>query len=121
MVMLSEGFALGRQLRRWWAEHNVYPIVVAESGQWDFLLSMAQACMGIAILPAPLLDQLNLPSAVIPKPLPASELDWAVAHVWGRHCYISHAARAWLASCGAVHDGMQRGIYPDINGRITHL
>lgn len=104
VVMLSEGFALGRQLRRWWAEHNVHPIVVAESGQWDFLLSMAQAGMGIAILPAPLLDRLNLPSAVIQKPLPASELDWAVAHVWGRHRYISHAARAWLASCGAVQD-----------------
>ncbi|HET8869738.1 MAG TPA: LysR family transcriptional regulator [Aquabacterium sp.] len=103
VVMLSEGFALGRQLRRWWAAHNVHPVLVAESGQWDFLLSMAQAGMGVAILPSPLLDRLNLPPVLVSKPLPASELDWVVAHVWGRDRYISHAAKAWLASCGALN------------------
>jgi DNA-binding transcriptional LysR family regulator len=100
VVMLSEGYALSRRLRQCWAQAGVQPEVVAESGQWDFLLSMAQAGMGTAILPQPLLHRLKLPADLLVRPLPARELDWAVAHVWAKGRYMSHAARAWLISCG---------------------
>jgi DNA-binding transcriptional LysR family regulator len=99
VVMLSEGYALSRRLRQCWEQAGVQPEVVAESGQWDFLLSMAQAGMGTAILPQPLLHRLKLPADLLVRPLPARELDWAVAHVWAKGRYMSHAARAWLAGC----------------------
>ena len=47
VVMPGEGFTLHRHLHDWWRAHGVTPHVVAESGQWDFLLSMAQAGMGM--------------------------------------------------------------------------
>jgi DNA-binding transcriptional LysR family regulator len=99
VVMLSEGYALSRRLRQCWEQAGVQPQVVAESGQWDFLLSMAQAGMGTAILPQPLLQRLTLPPELLVRPLPAKELDWAVAHVWTQGRYMSHAARAWLLAC----------------------
>jgi DNA-binding transcriptional LysR family regulator len=99
VVMLGEGYALSRRLRQCWDQAGVQPQVVAESGQWDFLLSMAEAGMGTAILPQPLLQRLSLPPELVVRPLPARELDWAVAHVWAQGRYMSHAARAWLASC----------------------
>ena len=57
--------------------------------------------MGTAILPQPLLQRLSLPPELVVRPLPATELDWAVAHVWAAGRYMSHAARAWLAVCRA--------------------
>lgn len=99
VVMPGEGFALDRHLRQRWQQAGIAPRVVAESGQWDFLLSMAQAGMGTAILPQPLLARLSLPPDLVVRPLPATELDWAVAHVWAGERYMSHAAKAWLAVC----------------------
>ncbi len=101
VVMLSEGYALSRRLHAKWDELGVVPKVVAESGQWDFLLSMAQAGMGTAIMPKPLLDRLAVLSQMVVRDLPARELDWAVAHIWAPQRYMSHAARAWLANCKA--------------------
>lgn len=102
VVMPGEGFALDRHLRQRWQQAGIAPRVVAESGQWDFLLSMAQAGMGTAILPQPLLQRLSLPPELVVRPLSATELDWAVAHVWAAGRYMSHAARAWLAVCRAA-------------------
>lgn len=99
VVMPGEGFALDRHLRQRWQQAGIAPRVVAESGQWDFLLSMAQAGMGTAILPQPLLARLSLSPELVVRPLPATELDWAVAHVWAGERYMSHAAKAWLAVC----------------------
>ncbi len=101
VVMLGEGYALSRRLHARWRELGMRPDVVAESGQWDFLLSMAEAGMGTAILPQPLLDRLTLPADLVVRALPARELDWAVAHIWSPGRYMSHAARAWLAACKA--------------------
>lgn len=101
VVMLGEGYALSRRLHARWRELGVRPDEVAESGQWDFLLSMAEAGMGTAILPRPLLDRLTLPADLVVRALPARELDWAVAHIWSPGRYMSHAARAWLAACKA--------------------
>ena len=102
VVMLSEGYALSRALHASWLKAGVQPQVVAESGQWDFLLSMAQAGMGTAILPKPLLDRLALPDDFVVRPLASSELEWAVAHMWVPERYMSHAAKAWLAACREV-------------------
>lgn len=99
VVIPEAGFALARHLRAAWARAGVEPEVVAQSGQWDFLLSMAEAGMGTAVLPLPLLQRLSLPDHLVVRALPARELDWAVAHVWASHRYLSHAARAWLALC----------------------
>jgi DNA-binding transcriptional LysR family regulator len=101
VVVPAEGFALGRHLRKAWQRAGVSPKVVAQSSQWDFLLSMAESGMGTAVLPQPLLQRLNLPRHLVVRALPARELSWVVAHVWAADRYLGHAARAWLSCCGA--------------------
>src|SRR5471032_2609800 len=82
-----------------------YPIwaVVAQSGQWDWLVAMASAGMGVALLPQPFIHRLaigHLDTLRLVEP----ELQWPVAHVWNGR-YLSHAARAWLDVC---HDVLGR-------------
>ncbi|MDE2592796.1 MAG: LysR family transcriptional regulator [Burkholderiales bacterium] len=99
VVMLSEDYSLTRLLRQAMADAGVVPQVVAQSGQWDFLLSMAMAGMGTALLPQPLLDRLRLPEDVLIRPLHAPDVIWRVGQIWMPDRYLSHAARAWLAVC----------------------
>ncbi|WP_422190927.1 LysR substrate-binding domain-containing protein [Aquabacterium sp.] len=82
-----------------------HPKVVAQSSQWDFLLSMAESGMGTAVLPQPLLQRLTLPPHLVVRALPARELSWVVAHVWATDRYLGHAVRAWLACCGVRSPG----------------
>jgi DNA-binding transcriptional LysR family regulator len=105
VVVPAEGFALGRHLREAWQRAGVNPKVVAQSSQWDFLLSMAESGMGTAVLPEPLLQRLKLPPRLVVRALPARELSWVVAHVWAADRYLGHAARAWLACCGVKRLG----------------
>ncbi|MGV3654732.1 MAG: LysR substrate-binding domain-containing protein [Noviherbaspirillum sp.] len=100
VLMFSEDYSLTRLLRSAFEAGGVQPEVVARSGQWDFLLSMAVAGVGTALLPQPLLQQLRLPEGVAVRPVTAPGLAWTVGVVWVKDRYLSHAARAWLAACG---------------------
>lgn len=97
VVMLQDDYSLTRRLRAAFDEAGVVPQVVAQSGQWDFVLSMAMAGMGTALLPSPLLERLQLSSDVVVRTLRAPNLMWQVGQIWMPDRYLSHAARAWLA------------------------
>jgi DNA-binding transcriptional LysR family regulator len=94
LVLLTDDFALTRALRRAFAQAGFEPVVAAQSGQWDWLVEMASAGIGVALLPEPFIHRLadeSLQAVRIVEP----ELPWQVAHVWSGR-YLSHAARAWL-------------------------
>jgi len=94
LVLLTDDFALTRALRRAFAQAGFEPAVAAQSGQWDWLVEMASAGIGVALLPEPFIDRLGdeaLQAVRIVEP----EVAWQVAHVWSGR-YLSHAARAWL-------------------------
>ncbi|QBE65078.1 LysR family transcriptional regulator [Pseudoduganella lutea] len=94
LVLLTDDFALTRTLRRAFAQAGFEPTVAAQSGQWDWLVEMASAGIGVALLPEPFIDRLadeSLQAVRIVEP----ELPWQVAHVCNGR-YLSHAARAWL-------------------------
>ena len=99
LVLLTDDFALTRGLRRAFAGAGFEPLVAAQSGQWDWLVGMASAGIGVALLPEPFIDRLadKKLQAVRVEP----ELAWQVAHVWSGR-YLSHAARAWLDVCADV-------------------
>ncbi|GGY01206.1 LysR family transcriptional regulator [Massilia dura] len=100
LVMLTDDFALTRALRRAFAQAGFEPLVAAQSGQWDWLVEMASAGIGVALLPEPFIDRLAdeaLQAVRIVEP----GLPWEVAHVWNGR-YLSHAARAWLDVCAEV-------------------
>ncbi|MYN07514.1 LysR family transcriptional regulator [Pseudoduganella aquatica] len=100
LVLLNDDFALTRTLRSAFAAAGIEPAIAAQSGQWDWLVEMASAGIGVALLPEPFVHRLadeRLHAVRIVEPA----LEWEVAHVWNGR-YLSHAARAWLEVCGEV-------------------
>jgi DNA-binding transcriptional LysR family regulator len=100
LVLLNEDFALTRALRAAFAEAGLQPHIAAQSAQWDWLVEMASAGIGVALLPEPFVHRLSderLQAVRVVEP----EVQWEVAHVWNGR-YLSHAARAWLDVCGTM-------------------
>jgi DNA-binding transcriptional LysR family regulator len=100
LVLLKDDFAMTRELRAAFAAAGFEPLIAAQSSQWDWLVAMASAGMGVALLPEPFIHRLaigQLDAVKVVEP----ELPWQPAHVW-RGNYLSHAARAWLEVCGEV-------------------
>ncbi|MFL9926855.1 LysR family transcriptional regulator [Herbaspirillum lusitanum] len=100
LVMLNNEFGLTRSLRGMFRDIGIAPQVAAQSGQWDWLVAMALAGMGVALLPEPFVHRIatdQLQSVRLVEP----EVQWQVAYVT-RGDYLSHAARAWLALSQAI-------------------
>ena len=100
LVLLKDDFALTRSLRQHFAQAGFTPTIAAQSGQWDWLVAMASAGLGVALLPEPFIHRLAgepLEAVRIVEP----EVAWQVAHIWSGR-YLSHAARAWLEVCQDV-------------------
>jgi DNA-binding transcriptional LysR family regulator len=100
LVLLKDDFAMTRALRTAFAEAGFEPQIAAQSGQWDWLVAMASAGMGVALLPEPFIHRLAIGHLDAVK-LVDPELPWQPAHVWSG-TYLSHAARAWLEVCHDV-------------------
>lgn len=108
LVLLTDAFSLTRMLRQAFLEARIEPRVVAQSGHWDFLASMAAAGLGTTFLPEPLLARLESRDGLAVARLTEPNVDWAMAHIWSPGRYLSHAARAWLAVCKEVMGGTGR-------------
>lgn len=97
LLLLNNEFGLTRTLRNMFRHSAIEPTIAAQSGQWDWLVGMALAGMGVALLPEPFVHRIatdQLQSVRLTEP----EVQWQVAYVTRRDGgYLSHAARAWLA------------------------
>ncbi|GAB7542632.1 LysR family transcriptional regulator [Cupriavidus sp. CuC1] len=102
LLMLTEDFSLTRKLRQVFLDARLEPRIVAQSGHWDFLVSMAAAGLGTTFLPQPLLDKLDIRDKLAVARLTEPAMDWALAHIWSPGRYLSHAARAWFSVCEEV-------------------
>jgi len=95
LLLLNNEFGLTRTLRSMFQTSAISPEIAAQSGQWDWLVAMALADMGVALLPEPFVHRIatdQLQSVRLTEP----EVQWQVAYVT-RGGYLSHAARAWLS------------------------
>lgn len=106
MVSLGDEFALTRRMRQAFAQAGaagstledrfspIAPKIVARSRQWDWVVAMASAGIGLALLPEPFVKRLSdLPTQAVLLTEPT--VFWEVAHVWSGD-YLSRAATAWL-------------------------
>lgn len=103
LVLLKDEFALTRALRQVFQQHGLEPAIAAQSGQWDWLVSMASAGVGVALLPEPFIHRLNgveVAAVRVVEP----EINWRLAHIWNGR-YLSHAARAWVELCETMLPG----------------
>lgn len=97
LVLLNDDFALTRLVRRHMARADVEPRVEARSGQWDWTVAMARAGMGVALLPEPFINRINMKGLTY-KPVSQPDILWEVGLLWNE-TRMSHALTAWLELC----------------------
>jgi DNA-binding transcriptional LysR family regulator len=103
LVLLNNDFALTRLLRRQMARAGLEPRVEAQSGQWDWTVAMARAGMGIALLPEPFVQRINV-QGLDCRPVSQPEIWWEIALLWNDR-RRSHALNAWLELCRRLLGG----------------
>lgn len=104
LVLLEDDFALSRLLDRQFQAAGFEPLIAARSGQWDWTLSMAQAGMGIALLPEPFI-RTPVEPGLEARPLGPDTLSWDIALLSADWPMLSHAAQAWVDLCRKHIDG----------------
>lgn len=94
LALLKDEFAFMRKLHHCFAVAGFEPNIVAQSGQWDWLVSMAAMGMGVVLLPEPFMKRVTT-SGLHAVRIIEPEIDWHVAYVMRRQS-LSHAAKVWL-------------------------
>ena len=100
LVLLKDDFALTRTLLSRFDEAGFAPSIAAQSGHWDWLVAMASAGLGVALLPEPFTKRIAGEPLELAR-LVEPEISWEVAQVWNGR-YQSHAAAAWFSICREV-------------------
>jgi DNA-binding transcriptional LysR family regulator len=95
-IFYGEGYALNDVMLNACHSAGFTPTIVGRSGQWDFMASMVETGMGIALLPQQYCQQLDARRFTC-RLLVSPEIHWNIAIGWRRNAYLSQAARAWLA------------------------
>jgi len=98
-IFYGEGYALNDVMLDACRTAGFTPTIVGRSGQWEFMASMVETGMGIALLPAQYCRRLDSGSGsggFTCRPLVAPKIHWNIAIGWRRNAYLSRAARAWL-------------------------
>lgn len=102
-VLYEQGFALNDVILGACQRHDFVPAELTRSGQLDFIVELVASKLGVAFLPRSLATKRLNPGvhqAVLDEP----GTNWAMAMVWRRDSYVSHAGQAWL--------DLTRKIYP---------
>ncbi|HEY4316234.1 MAG TPA: LysR family transcriptional regulator [Herbaspirillum sp.] len=105
LVLLNDDFASSSLLHKKFQEAGFTPKIAVQSGHWDWLVEMASAGIGVAILPELLINRFagaKLQKVRIVEPV----IEWKVAQIWNNR-YLSCATRAWLDVCQSVFAGVE--------------
>lgn len=103
-ILFETGFALNRIILEACRRRGFEPAIAARSSQIDFIVELAAAGLGVAFLPRMIAAQRHH-AAVGRIMLAEPQTDWHIALIWRRGAYLSHAARAWLATVREIHPG----------------
>ena len=71
------------------------PTIAVQSSQIDFMVQLAAAGLGIALLPRTVAEGRRQPSLRLLR-VEEPETNWHTVMIWRRGGYLSHAAKAWL-------------------------
>jgi DNA-binding transcriptional LysR family regulator len=94
-ILFDEQFTLHHLILDACADEGFTPNVALETSQWDFMIGMAAARFGVALLPQNVCDRIDDP-AVRTIPLASPGPTWRLAMIRGKDRYLSYAARAWI-------------------------
>ncbi|KPN76189.1 MAG: LysR family transcriptional regulator [Shewanella xiamenensis] len=93
-ILYNEDFSLAKLITRLSRKAGVQLNIAFRSGQWDFLATMVEADMGLAILPEPICQKLSHSNLVFRPMQPA--LTWDLALIWRQNLPLTPAANALL-------------------------
>ncbi|MFS0839969.1 LysR family transcriptional regulator [Paenibacillus sp. 1P03SA] len=94
-LLFREGFTLHESIPEACIQAGFKPDIIYESSQWDFLSGMAEAGLGVALLPETICRKLN-PDKVATVTLVSPRIPWHLVMIWRKEGYLSYAAREWL-------------------------
>ena len=94
-VLYKDDFSLYDHILKECRQKGFFPRLACQSSQWDFIVEMVGAGLGIALLPETIcreMDKRRFCSIPLTEPV----IPWNLAVIWKRGKYLSFAARAWL-------------------------
>lgn len=94
-ILFETGFALNGIILDACRSAGLAPDIVARSSQINFIVELVAAGLGVGFLPRPIAEQRQRPGVsrtLVVEP----EMEWLIAWIWGRGCYLSHAGKSWL-------------------------
>lgn len=94
-ILFREDFTLHHHIRAACREAGYQPHVICESSQWDFIGEMVAVNLGIALLPATIVKELDT-TRVCSIPLKQPAIPWHLGVIWRKDKYLSFAARKWI-------------------------
>jgi DNA-binding transcriptional LysR family regulator len=94
-VLYREDFSLFDHILRQCQLNGFMPRIACQSSQWDFIVEMVGAKLGIALLPETICKELD-PQRFVTIPMSNPIIPWNLAIIWKKDRYTSFAAREWL-------------------------
>lgn len=94
-ILYSDDFSLNDLIHQECHKNNFVPNIVCQSAQWDFIVKMVGAHLGVALLPETIcrdLDQARFSTVA----LRGAPIIWTLAIIWKNNKYLSFAAREWI-------------------------
>lgn len=93
-LLFQNTFALNRIIYEACLSIGFKPKVSCKSSQWDFIIKMVEANIGIALLPKPY--TLLQSEKLISIPLKSPEIRWKLEMSWKKNSHLNKATLFWL-------------------------
>ncbi|MCM3268534.1 LysR family transcriptional regulator [Paenibacillus elgii] len=94
-LMFAKGFGVRHHVLEACHQAGFHPLIAHESSQWDLLVEMVAAELGVALLPEAICSKVVNPDVrVLPMTNPA--IPWNLVVIWNKERYVSYAMREFL-------------------------
>jgi DNA-binding transcriptional LysR family regulator len=95
-VMFRQEFRIQALIMEACRQSGFEPRVVFESSQWDLLIGMVAAKLGVTLLPGRVCRTLD-PTRYRIIMLEGEPISWNLSMIWSQDKYMSYATRAWVS------------------------
>ncbi|WNS44225.1 LysR family transcriptional regulator [Paenibacillus sp. MMS20-IR301] len=99
LILFAKGFAMRQHIIDACISAGFEANIAYESAQWDLLVELVSANLGIAFLPEPLCEKVSNQNVRI-LPLRNPSIPWNVVLIWNKERYISKCMREFIRFLG---------------------
>ncbi len=94
-ILFAKGFAVRHHVLQTCSALGFEPAIAYESSQWDLLVEMVSANLGVSFLPESICSKIvNSDVTIVPVTDPS--IPWSLAVIWNKERYVSYAMREFL-------------------------